>query len=263
MKIGISYRPTLHREIIDKVVDMVDVIEVMPDIMSTDELIALNKYSKEVSFGLHSLRTSLGSSEGVQTENDRYYYLTGKFFETEYYSDHIAYSYLDNRYLTTVKNIEYNNSTLKVVINNLREINKHYKSGEYLIENVVNHSKMLESTMSESDFFKRVCDDLPNIGVLFDLTNAIVSANHFNMNLSEYLVGFPFDKIKVIHVSGYENINNRYQDTHAVSINQDTIEELKRIIKLSNADCVIIERDFNPNDDDLIVELENIKAGIN
>lgn len=255
MKIGFSYRPAIHSKNLNELLPLVDYVEIMPDIMSSNEIYLIQDKLSGKEVGLHSLKTSLGSPEGIQQENDELYYLMGKFLKAKYYSDHVALSYIDNHYLTTVRPIAYDERNIRILSENLKSIMPHYQGNQYLIENITNHGMLDGSSLTEGEFFKQVLQKNSSVKMLLDLTNAYISAINVGISPREYLKQFPLEKVKTIHVSGYEYINNKIQDTHAVSINKTILQLLQFVLQRSSPEFVMLERNFNHDNADLVAEL--------
>ncbi|MDR2660984.1 MAG: DUF692 domain-containing protein [Lactobacillaceae bacterium] len=259
MKFGFSYRPIIHKTELSKILDIVDYVEIMPDIMTIDDLLELKNAIGEKEVGIYSLKTSLASPEGIQQQNDRFYFLAGQYFNTKYYSDHVGVSYIDNKYLTTVMPTVFCKRNIDVVSMNLDGILTHYPSKKYLIENIVNPSHHPESIMSEGEFFTNIVQNNSKIGVMLDITNAYVSAINMGIDPIKYIKDFPLEYVQTIHVAGFEYINNKIQDTHAVSINIIILELLKFVLDKTTPEFVMLERDFNHDGTNLINELKMIK----
>lgn len=67
-KIGVCYRPVIHKKYIESIIDYIDVLEIMPEILSVEELKFITDLCKKksVDITLHCLKSSLFSSEGMK-----------------------------------------------------------------------------------------------------------------------------------------------------------------------------------------------------
>ena len=63
MKVGICYRPAIHSEYIEEIIEEIDILEVMPDVMDIEESKFIKKLAKEknISIGIHTLKYSIAS----------------------------------------------------------------------------------------------------------------------------------------------------------------------------------------------------------
>lgn len=267
-KLGICYRPWLHDKCFDKIIDKIEAIEVMPDVTDWKHLLKIKNISKErnISLTTHCLKSSLAQNEGYQKENLKNYLLENEFLDSMYYSDHAAFSYYEDKYLSTVQPISFNEKNLEILSNSLNEISNNFKR-EILIENIVNKNLKKENTMTESTFFNKLMKrTTKKVKLLFDLTNMIVTAQNNKISFEKYIDNYPLEDIKSIHVSGFtiDKNNNKFLDSHNVNINSYQQNVLKNILKKSNPEFVFVERDFNVGSSKEVLEdLYTLKSAIN
>lgn len=76
MKIGICYRPHLHKKFLNTILDNISILEIMPEVTNVADMREITDLclNRDIDMGLHCLRTSLFSPEGVQTQMlERYF----------------------------------------------------------------------------------------------------------------------------------------------------------------------------------------------
>jgi uncharacterized protein (UPF0276 family) len=263
MKIGICYRPYLHKKFLKEIIDKISFIELMPDIMTVSETNFIKDicYSKKIDMGLHCLRSSLFSPEGPQMDKVENYYYFSEYIHSKYFSDHIAYSSYRERYLTSVQPIRYNDKNLFVFQNNMTELRKYFPKN-FSIENITQNTLFSESIYSESTFIRKLTEQQEDITLLFDLTNMYITAKRNNIPFEKYILNYPFDKVKIVHVSGlYKDKHGIYQDTHSTNFDEEILIPLRMLkSKMSNLEYLLVERDFNVNSpDDILGDLEKLK----
>lgn len=91
MKIGICYRPHLHKKFLNTILDNISILEIMPEVTNVADMREITDLclNRDIDMGLHCLRTSLFSPEGVQTQMlERYFYIS-EYINSKYFSDHI------------------------------------------------------------------------------------------------------------------------------------------------------------------------------
>ncbi|MBG9366841.1 MULTISPECIES: DUF692 family multinuclear iron-containing protein [unclassified Streptococcus] len=261
MKIGVCYRPHIHNQFLDLLVKNVNFLEIMPEITDIKDMKHIKELSglNNIDLGLHCLRTSIFSPEGPQEDMlDKYFYVS-EFLNSKYFSDYIAYSYIDNVYLTAVQQIEYNDRSLEIFQNNLPTIAEYFPEN-FLIENIT-QTELTNDQYTESEFIDKVIQST-NVSLMLDITNMYITCKRNNKDFKQYVESYPFDKVKVMHVSGL-TIDERgvYQDTHFNNLDDEILEAVKYVKPfLTNLEYVLVERDFNVNSaEDILNDVNALK----
>lgn len=263
MKFGICYRPNLHSKFLEDIISNIDLLEIMPEVTSVKEMKKIKKISKlhNISLGLHCLKSSLFSPEGPQLKELEKYFYIFEYLNAIYYSDHIAVSHINGKYLTTVNPIEYNQKYINVFKNNLNSLKDFFAPEDILIENIT-QNKLIEAEYSESQFIDKIFNQT-NISCLLDITNQYVTAKRNNISFEKYIKNYPFDSVKVVHVSGFLiDEMGIYRDTHSKDLSNEILEVVSFLApKLSNAQYILVERDFNVNcPEDIVRDLNALKS---
>lgn len=263
MKIGICYRPHLHKKFLNTILDNISILEIMPEVTNVADMREITDLclNRDIDMGLHCLRTSLFSPEGVQTQMlERYFYIS-EYINSKYFSDHIAISYYHQYYLTSVQPISYSPSNIEVFKNNYDTLESYF-STSILLENITQHRLHPDSSMTESKFISTLTDEIKDIEILFDITNMYITSKNLNIEFDRYIKDFPFEKVKVMHVSGLTIKENQYFDTHSESLGSEILTAVDKIKdKCINLEYVLIERDFNVNSEkDILNDLEALKS---
>lgn len=263
MKLGICYRPHLHKKFLSSILNEVSILEIMPEVTDVIDMkeIAELCFNKNIEMGLHCLRTSLFSPEGVQKQMLEKYFYISEYIHSKYFSDHIAISYYHQYYLTSVQPISYTPSNIEVFKNNY-DLLKQYFSDSILIENITQHEPKPDSSMTESNFIRSITDEIEEVEILFDVTNMYITSKNLGIEFSKYVENFPFDKIKVIHVSGLTIKEGRYLDTHSEKLSSEILAVVDSIKdKCTNLEYVLVERDFNINSEkDVLDDLKELAS---
>lgn len=260
MKVGICYRPTIHSEYIEEIIDEIDILEVMPDVMDIEESKFIKKLAKEknISIGIHTLKSSIASPYGLSEDDVEKYFFASKYMNAVYFSDHIAFSHIENIYLSTVFPIEYTDINKKIVLRNLNKLNTYFEKIPVLVENITQY-KLVNKNKSEGEFFKSISKQND---ILLDITNLYVTAKSNKLDYDDYIKEFPLDKVQVLHISGvtYDHNNNAI-DSHSTNINEDMLDFLARhLIHFKNLKYILVERDFNINKkEDILNDIKNLK----
>jgi uncharacterized protein (UPF0276 family) len=258
MKFGICYRPYLHKKFLENILNEISFIEIMPEVTNIVEMKAIKEFCQihNIDMGLHCLKSSLFSPEGPQTEMLEHYFYVSEFLNSKYFSDHIAISHVNDVYLTTVQQISYTQENISIFENNLPEIQKYFQKNFY-IENITQNNLLSNSEMTESQFICQLNQDL-----LFDLTNMYITAKRNKIDFDKYTENYPFDRVKVMHVSGLSiDSDGIYHDIHSDNLGEEIRQLLKKIKpKLTHLEIVLIERDFDiSRNNDILGDLQLLK----
>lgn len=264
IKIGVCYRPVIHKEYIEDLIDYIDVLEITPEILTVEELKFITDLcnEKSVDMTLHCLRSSLFSSEGYEDEEIKNYFFINEYINAKYFSDHIAYSHKHGHYLSTVQAIPYTQKNIDVFKKNILNILNIFDNN-ILIENITQREFFKSSEMRESEFIAEVIKQVDNnkVKLLLDVTNMFITTKNNELDFFEYLEGYPLDKVECIHLSGYEVTESGvYQDTHSKPLDSEIIKIADYILQQTTPKYLIIERDFNIYKlEDILEDIHSIK----
>lgn len=248
MKIGLCYRDHIHETHITEIINHIDFLELMPDITNFKETkFLIDLCSKnQVAIGIHCLKSSLGSKEGLFLPSIEQYAIYNEFVESLYFSDHAALTHIQGKYLSSVYPIDFSIESAEIIANNI-EILSSYFQNYIMVENITQNTLSDTNKISEGQFFKKIMElTNPKTKVMFDVTNAYVTALNNNFTFEEYLNDFPFEDIMCVHVSGYEKDEaGILHDTHSQALNTHILNATKYILDKSNPDLLLLERDLN------------------
>jgi uncharacterized protein (UPF0276 family) len=82
-----------------------------------------------------------------------------------------------------------------------------------LIENVSSYVSFNESTLTEWDFLRTVCEEADCL-LLLDVNNIYVSAFNHGFDPLTYLHAIPAQRVQQIHLAGHTNNGDHIIDTH-------------------------------------------------
>jgi len=82
-----------------------------------------------------------------------------------------------------------------------------------VIENVSTYVQFKESTMTEAEFLKRLSIQTGS-EILLDINNAYVNQINHGIDAEEFIQGLPADKIREVHLAGFEDKGEYLIDAH-------------------------------------------------
>ena len=192
---------------------------------------------------LHGVGMSLGSSDPVNRD-----YLTrlkrlDRCFEPVYISDHLAWVSVSGCYLHDLMPLPYTEEALNnVAANTIRA--QDYLGRKLLIENPASYLSFNHSEMTEWEFINELVKKT-DCNLLIDVNNIYVSSVNHGFEAIRYIEAIPADRVKEIHLAGYEAHANYLFDTHGYPVHSPVWELYKMAIKHFGPVPTLIEWDTN------------------
>jgi uncharacterized protein len=82
-----------------------------------------------------------------------------------------------------------------------------------VLENPSTYLRFRDSSISEPDFLRALCDDT-GCQLLLDVNNVYVSCFNAGTDPLDYLAAFPFDRVVQLHLAGHQHCGTHIIDTH-------------------------------------------------
>lgn len=124
-----------------------------------------------------------------------------------------------------------------------------------ILENITYYAELGAAEMEEAEFISRVLEEA-DCGWLLDVSNVYVNSLNFGFDPRAWIARMPLDRVRQIHVGGYEQFGDVTIDTHGATISDPVIELLQwTLTRLGRHVPVLLERDHHlPDLDVLLVE---------
>jgi hypothetical protein len=161
--------------------------------------IALVRRDYEVS--LHGVGLSLGSAEGVQTDQLARLVSLSAQLEPGLVSDHLSWSISGSTYFNALLPLPYTEETLSLVCRNV-EVVQRALARRILIENVATYVRFQHSEIPEPEFLMEVARRT-GCGVLCDITNIFVTCMNFGLAPMDYLRAIFPAAVGQVHLGGH------------------------------------------------------------
>jgi uncharacterized protein (UPF0276 family) len=161
---------------------------------------------------LHGVGMSLGSADPL----DRSYLARLKRLieriEPAWVSEHLAWISIGGRYLHELLPLPYTQECLHHVASRVLEV-QDFLGRRLLIENPSTYLTFRGEDMTEWEFLTALVE-LTDCELLLDLNNAYVSAVNHGWDAAACLTALPAQRIREIHLAGYEQHEGYLFDTH-------------------------------------------------
>jgi uncharacterized protein len=162
---------------------------------------ALDTLRRDFPISLHGVCMSIGGERPLdKTHLARFQHLVERY-EPALVSEHLAWSTHETTYFNDLLPLPYTEATLRRVCDHIDQIHEAIRR-PMLLENPSTYVSFAESTMSETDFIRRVARRT-GCGLLLDVNNVFVSATNHGFSALDYLSDFPLANVGEIHLAGH------------------------------------------------------------
>ncbi|MBI5263489.1 MAG: DUF692 domain-containing protein [Bradyrhizobium sp.] len=162
---------------------------------------ALEAVRRDYPVSLHGVCMSIGGRQPLdQAHLARFRNLVHRY-EPALVSEHLAWSTHETTYFNDLLPLPYTEATLGRVCDHIDEVQEAIHC-PLLLENPSTYVLFRESTMSETEFIRRVAQRT-GCRLLLDINNVFVSATNHGFSALDYLSDFPLSSIGEIHLAGH------------------------------------------------------------
>jgi len=176
----------------------------------------------------HCVGMSLGGTDpldmeylrGVKTLIDRY--------QPSLVSDHLCFSQHGQHSYHDLLPLPFNEETLHHFSERITKIQDILKT-RILVENVSSYLSYRASTISEAEFISELLSRT-DCSLLLDINNIYVNAVNHGFSASEYLSQIPMQRVREIHLAGYEDRKTHLLDAHNNRISSPVWELYEEVV---------------------------------
>lgn len=201
---------------------------------------------------LHGVGMSLGS---VDPFDENYFSRLKTLIQRlnpQRVSDHLCWTAVHGKVTHDLIPLPYTDETVRYVAGRIREAQERIER-ELVVENVSSYLQYKQSAMTEWEFFSAVVEEA-DCGLLLDVNNIYVSAINHDFNPLDYLNALPIERIRQIHLAGYEDRGTHLLDTHGHPVTEPVWDLYAKAVQRVGRIPTLIEWD---ND---VPELETLLA---
>jgi uncharacterized protein (UPF0276 family) len=162
---------------------------------------ALEAIRRDHPLSLHGVCMSIGGERPVNKAHLARFRDLVERYEPALVSEHLAWSTHDTTYFNDLLPLPYTEATLGRVCDHIDQVQEAIWR-PLLLENPSTYVAFTESTMSETEFIRRVAERT-GCGLLLDINNVFVSATNHGFSALDYLSDFPLSRVGEIHLAGH------------------------------------------------------------
>lgn len=200
----------------------------------------------------HGVGMSLGSTDPLD-----YGYLTRlkaliEDFEPAWVSDHLAWVSVGGRYLHDLIPFPYTREVLDLFAQRIIEVQE-FLGRRILVENPSTYLSFTNCEMSEWEFVKALVEQA-DCELLIDVNNIYVSAVNNGFDPLEYVRAIPAERVREIHLAGYEEMGQYLFDTHGYRVRPPVWELYRFVLDQLGPTPTLIEWDNDIPDFSVLLE---------
>ncbi len=215
----------------------------------------LEKIRQDYPVALHGVGMSLGSADPLNLDYLKGLKQLANWVEPAYISDHLAWISINGNYLNDLMPLPYTEAVLQYLVQRIQQVQE-ILGQQILIENPASYLSFKQSTLSEWQFLQDLLEQA-DCYLLLDVNNIYVNSVNCQFNPLDYLNGIPVERVKQIHLAGYEEHPNYLIDTHGHPVHQPVWQLYQEALKRFGTVPTLIEWDTDiPALDVLMAEAE-------
>jgi len=204
---------------------------------------------------LHGVGMSLGSADPLNIDYlTRLKTLAGQI-EPAWISDHLAWISVDGRHVHDLLPLPYTEESLVHFSARVSRV-QDFLGRRLLIENPSSYMAYRTTDMTEWEFLQELAQRA-DCDLLFDVNNVYVSGHNHGFDPLEYLHALPADRIREIHLAGYEEHGDYLFDTHGYRVHPPVWDLYRKTIERLGSVPTLIEWDTDIPEFDVLVDEAN------
>ena len=259
-RVGIGWRPELAASIFSNL-DKIDLVEIIADdLFSAPKGIirSIETLSTQVPITLHGVGMGLASIEPVEDFRFERMAKLVQRLQPDCWSEHLAFVRAGGYEIGHLAAPPRTKENILGAIQNIERAKQIIGSAP-ILENIATLIDPPCSEMSESAWVNEILTST-STSLLLDLHNLYANALNFGHSPEDYLLSFPLEKVRIVHLSGGHWIKEpsgrgmRLLDDHIHDVPNDVFELLKLLSqKTTQPLTVILERDGSYPDFDVLL----------
>ena len=259
---GLGFRPPYYSYIAEHKPDSVDFFEITSEnfmLSAAKPLRFLEQIRSHYPVAMHGVSMSIASFDPPSSDFlARLKELTDRF-DPIFVSDHLCWTRFDAHNSHDLLPLPYTREALARVLKNLDIVQNHL-GRRILLENPTTYVTFSGNEMSETDFWKDLCQK-SGCGILLDINNIFVNAKNLGTNPIRYLEALPLAAIGYFHLAGHSSENGVLIDTHDHPVCDEVWSLYKIAVQRWPEIPTLLERDDRwPLFSDLTSELNKARA---
>lgn len=201
----------------------------------------LSEIAEHYPLTFHGVGMSLGSTDALNADYFSRLKALADRFKPAWISDHLCWSSAHGWVTHDLIPLPYTDETVRHVASRIREAQDRLEY-RLVIENVSSYLQYRHSVMTEWEFLTAVAEEA-DCFLLLDVNNIYVSAYNHQFDALTYIDAIPVQRVKQIHLAGYEDKGTHLLDTHGAAVTDPVWDLYCATIKKLGSVPTLIEWD--------------------
>lgn len=235
----------------------VDWLEIISDnflVPGGKPLVILDQIRERYPLAMHGVSLSIGAADGLDPGYLAALKKLARRVNPLWVSDHLCWTGVQGRNTHDLLPLPYHEEALAHVVRQIRQA-QDFLERPLVIENVSSYVSFTDSTLSEWDFLRAVCEEADCL-LLLDVNNIYVSSFNHGFDPLTYLHAIPPERVQQIHLAGHSNNGDHIIDTHDHPVADPVWELYRAACEHIGPVATMIERDDHiPPLPELLAEL--------
>lgn len=220
----------------------------------------LKELKQSYPMAFHFVGMNLGSENGLDEDYLQLVRSLVNEFDPAWVSDHLCWSVNPPVYHHDLLPFPLSRKMVGQVEENIHLV-QNFVEKPLLVENITKYIDFdfKSQHLTEPEFIAEVATHT-DCYLLLDLNNVYVNSQNHNFDESEWLKSFPKERIKQIHLAGFDTTEEGLIDTHGAAISKEVLSLYRESVEQIGQPPVCIERDQNiPPLKEMLEELETVR----
>ncbi|NOY65821.1 MAG: DUF692 domain-containing protein [Gammaproteobacteria bacterium] len=219
----------------------------------------LERIARDYALTFHGVGMSLGSADPLNMDYLGILKQRINEFKPAWVSDHLCWSSVAGCHGHELLPLPYTEEAVALVIEKIRQV-QDYLGQRILIENVSSYLTYTDSQMPEWEFLNIIACEA-DCDILLDINNIYVSSVNHNLDAELYLQSVPVDRVREMHLAGYEDAGTHLLDTHSRPVYDPVWDLYRKALRLFGTVPTLIEWDNDiPEFDILVAEADKARS---
>ena len=201
---------------------------------------------------LHGVGMSLGSTDPLNIEYLERLKRLIDLIEPAWVSDHLAWISVGGRHVHDLLPLPYTEEALTHFTRRVLDV-QDFLGRRLMIENPSSYLQYRDAELSEAEFLTALAS-AANCDLLLDVNNLYVSATNHGFDPYRYLTILPAERIREIHLAGYEEHDDHLFDTHGYRVRPPVWKLYAAALERFGLVPTLIEWDTDIPELDVLVE---------
>lgn len=189
---------------------------------------------------VHGLGLSLGTPGPLDPATLKQFKAVVDRCDPRWVSEHVAFTRTNEVDLGHLNPVSLTQRNIQRIGEKSRQL-ANYCGKPVLLENITS-SLRFGGNFSETEFLNKICEE-GECRLLLDVTNLYINSQNHNFDPLEWLHGIDPRNIAQLHIVGYLQRGGKWIDSHSKPIQQELWDLFAEVIRYSNVEAAIIERD--------------------